>query len=235
MNELLLVGNRVLIVDDEAQIGEVLSAYLERDGFEPVVRGSAGAAIQEIESNPPDAVLLDLTLPDGNGLDVLTRTRARNIPTIIVSARGDEIERVVGLEMGADDYITKPFSPREVVARVRAVLRRAQQTRSNAAVEVERIVVGELQIDETAHEVALAGQRVELTPSEYRILTVLARHPGQVFTRTQLFDALHDDGSIFERTLDRHINNLRHKIEPNRHEPTYVLTVYGVGYKMRKA
>lgn len=223
---------RVLVVDDEPQIGEVLQAYLVREGFEPVVRMTVEAALREIESSPPDLAILDIALPDGNGLDVLRSVAERRIPVIMLTGRTDEIDRIVGLELGADDYITKPFSAREVIARVRAVLRRAVPGESGSA--TPRIRIGELEIDPSAHEVRVDGRSVSLTPAEFRILTVLGEHPGQVFTRSQLLDKIDDDGSIYERTLDRHINNLRRKIEPNPVEPEYVLTVYGVGYKMKK-
>lgn len=226
---------RVLVVDDEPQIGEVLHAYLEREGFEAVVRTTVRDALAEIESAPPDLALLDITLPDGNGLDVLRSVAERRIPVIMLTARTEEIDRIVGLELGADDYITKPFSVREVIARVRAVLRRAAAATEGAHANGHHIRIGELEIDPGAHEVRVAGTSVSLTPAEFRILTVLAEHPGQVFTRSQLLDKIDDDGSIFERTLDRHINNLRRKIEPNAAEPEYVLTVYGVGYKMKRS
>ncbi len=225
---------RVLVVDDEPQIGEVLQAYLEREGFEPIVRTTVREALAEIESSPPNLAILDITLPDGNGLDVLRSVSELRIPVIMLTARTEEIDRIVGLELGADDYITKPFSVREVVARVRAVLRRAAFSESGQSNGNHPIRVGALEIDPGAHEVRMAGNLVSLTPAEFRILTVLAERPGQVFTRGQLLDKLNDDGSIFERTLDRHINNLRRKIEPNAAEPEYVLTVYGVGYKMKK-
>jgi DNA-binding response OmpR family regulator len=223
---------RVLVVDDEPQIGEVLHAYLQREGFEPVVRATVRDALAEIQATPPDIAILDITLPDGNGLDVLRSVAERRIPVIMLTARTEEIDRILGLELGADDYITKPFSAREVIARVRAVLRRtgAEEHGGNAL----RIRIGDLEVDPGAHEVRVRGQIVPLTPAEFRILTVLAGHPGQVFTRAQLLDKIDDEGSIFERTLDRHINNLRRKIEPNAAEPEYVLTVYGVGYKMKK-
>lgn len=224
---------RVLVVDDEPQIGEVLRAYLEREGFEPVVRTTVKDALAQIQSAPPDLAILDITLPDGNGLDVLRSVAERRVPVIMLTARTEEIDRIVGLELGADDYITKPFSAREVVARVRAVLRRAAAG-EGAASNGPQIRIGALEIDPSAHEVRVGGTPVSLTRAEFRILTVLAEHPGQVFTRGQLLDKLDDEGSIFERTLDRHINNLRRKIEPNAAEPEYVLTVYGVGYKMKK-
>jgi DNA-binding response OmpR family regulator len=225
---------RVLVVDDEPQIGEVLHAYLEREGFEPVVRMTVKDALAEVQSSPPDLAILDISLPDGNGLDVLRSVAERRIPVIMLTARTEEIDRIVGLELGADDYITKPFSARELVARVRAVLRRSAVAAEAGASNGHHLRVGALEIDPGAHEVRIGGSPVPLTPAEFRILTVLAEHPGQVFTRSQLLDKLDDEGSIFERTLDRHINNLRRKIEPNAAEPEYVLTVYGVGYKMKK-
>jgi DNA-binding response OmpR family regulator len=232
--EALGVGKRVLIVDDEPQIGDVLSAYLAREGFTVSTHTTAEGGLAAITATPPDVVLLDLTLPDGNGLDLLQDLRARNIPTLIVSARSDEVERVVGLELGADDYITKPFSPREVVARLRAVLRRVRSPSGDESPPHRRVRVGDLEIDKDSHEVFVAGKEIHLTPTEFRILALLAEHPGQVFTRSQMLDALHDDGNIYERTLDRHVNNLRRKIEPDHENPTYILTVYGVGYKIRK-
>ncbi len=222
------------MVDDEAEIRNVVCAYLEREGFTSRSAGTAKEALEEVEATSPDLILLDITLPDGSGLDVLRSVRERGIPVILLTARAEEIDRIVGLELGADDYITKPFSPREVVARVRAVLRRTGET-TKATLPERRIRLGELDIDLSAHEVRVEGQPASLTPSEFRLLVCLAEHPGQVFSRAQLLDALQDDGSIFERTLDRHINNLRKKIEPNPQDPEYVLTVYGVGYRMRKA
>jgi DNA-binding response OmpR family regulator len=225
---------RVLVVDDEPQIGEVLHAYLAREGFEPVVRTNVRDTLVELDSSPPDIAILDITLPDGNGLDVLRSVAERRIPVIMLTGRTEEIDRIVGLELGADDYITKPFSAREVVARVRAVLRRAAFAEAVQTNGHQALRIGALEIDPGAHEVRMGGNLVSLTPAEFRILTVLAERPGQVFTRAQLLDRLDDEGSIYERTLDRHINNLRRKIEPNAAEPEYVLTVYGVGYKMKK-
>lgn len=225
----------VLIVDDEPQIGEVLSAYLQRESFETVVCADVASALTSLEKQRPDIMLLDITLPDGSGLDILKQAnKAHRIPTIMLTARSEEVDRVIGLELGADDYVVKPFSPREVVARVRAVLRRAANPHTGDA-ELDRVMhVKNLQIDTGAHEVRLSGRQIAVTPAEFRILTVLAQNAGQVLTRSQLLDLVHDDGSIYERTLDRHINNLRHKVEPNPEDPEYIVTVYGVGYKMRK-
>ncbi|HEX5275501.1 MAG TPA: response regulator transcription factor [Candidatus Rubrimentiphilum sp.] len=225
----------VLIVDDEPQIGEVLSAYLQRESFETVVCGDVSSALASIEKRRPDIMLLDITLPDGSGLDILKQAnKTQRIPTIMLTARSEEVDRVIGLELGADDYVVKPFSPREVVARVRAVLRRASKPQGVQTDAEHVLQIKDLQVDTGAHEVRLAGKTVAVTPAEFRILTVLAQNAGQVLTRAQILDLVHDDGSIYERTLDRHINNLRHKIEPNPEEPEYVLTVYGVGYKLRK-
>ncbi len=238
MTELNTVGKRILVVDDEPQIGSVLRAYLEREGFEIEVAATVEGAMNSLESLPPDMMILDITLPDGSGLDILRAAAGgARIPTIMLTARTDEIDRIVGLELGADDYVTKPFSPREIVARVRAVLRRSTGA-SNGQEDhgpAHHLRVADLDIDVGAHEVRVGGRLASLTPSEFRILNVLAESPGQVFTRSQLLDRIEDDGSIYERTLDRHINNLRKKIEPDPENPTYVLTVYGVGYKMKKA
>jgi DNA-binding response OmpR family regulator len=229
------MGERyVLVVDDEPQIGEVLQAYLEREGFAAKTCGTVREALDEAQSRRPDLVVLDVTLPDGSGLDVLRTIRERGIPVILLTARAEEVDRIIGLELGADDYVTKPFSPREVVARVRAVMRRFDEPVALAEERAAHLRIGELDVDLSAHEVHVRGEVVALTPSEFRILTVLGEHPGQVFTRAQLLDRLDDDGSVYERTLDGHINNLRKKIEADPQEPTYVLTVYGVGYKLRK-
>ncbi len=226
----------VLIVDDEPQIGEVLAGYLHADGFSTTYCATFAQAMEALEQARPDLALLDVSLPDGSGLHILHWRRDRDVPAILLTARGEEIDRIVGLEVGADDYITKPFSPREVVARVRAVLRRTRPRSRNAGAERADDVmrIGDLEINVDAHEVRIEGRSANLTPSEFRLLEVLARNAGHALTRAQLLDKLSDDGTIYERTLDRHINNLRRKIEPDVADPSYVLTVYGVGYKMRK-
>ena len=226
-------GKHILIADDEPRIGEVLAAYLEREGFRISIAETAARALELALGERPDLMILDLTLPDGSGLDVFRDVQAEaSIPTIILTARADEIDRIVGLEMGADDYVTKPFSPREVSARVRAVLRRA--TRDPEERREEALRVGDLTLDPQAHEVRVGGSLIAVTPAEFRILQAFFAHAGQVLTREELLDILDDTGTIYERTLDRHVNNLRRKIESDIESPQYILTVYGVGYKLRR-
>lgn len=224
---------RVLVVEDEAEVREALEGYLRKESFDPVGVGTVAAALAEIEKRPPDLVLLDIGLPDGTGFDVLRRTNElRRIPTIVLTTRSDEVDRIVGLELGADDYVAKPFSPREVIARVRAVFRRLDAIEETSQSPGTVLRIRDLEINEAAHQVRMQGHVIDVRPAEFRLLTLLARHAGQVLSRPQLLDLLHDDGSILERTLDRHINHLRQKIEPKPEEPTYLVTVYGVGYKL---
>lgn len=225
---------RVLLVDDEPQITDILKAYLEREGMIAEICASVSEASAALRRGAPDVLILDVTLPDGTGLDLLRAISSQNsrIPTIMLTARAEEADKVVGLELGADDYVAKPFSPREVVARVRALLRRTAEKRSASAKSNLRTRIGALEIDHTFHEVSVAGVPVSLTATEFKILAVLAQNPGEVFTRSHLLDRIDSDGEIYERTLDRHINNLRKKIEKDPRNPEYVVTVYGVGYKM---
>ncbi len=226
----------MLVVDDEPQIAEVLVAYLQREGYSVHACGTVGAAMAAIEQSAPDLLILDITLPDGSGLDVLQAASkpGLRIPTIMLTARSEESDRIVGLELGADDYVTKPFSPREVVARVRSLFRRLGESGSAAHGSARITSVADLEIDHTFYEVRLSGRPANLTATEFRILAILAENPGEVFTRAHLLDRLEDDGEIYERTLDRHINNLRKKIENDPRNPAYILTVYGIGYKMRR-
>jgi len=232
---------KILVVDDEPQIVEILERYLLDEGF-LVCRAFDGAeAVSIYALERPDLVVLDLKLPTMSGLDAFREIRTSSeVPIIMLTSRGDEVDRVVGLELGADDYITKPFSPREVVARVKAVLRRSSDTESvqraqASAAPAASVRVGELEIDFREHEVRLRGVPVQLTPTEFRILAALAGSPGQTFTRAQLLDQVKgDDLEIFDRTLDRHIANLRHKIEADASNPHFIVTVFGVGYKMSK-
>jgi len=241
---------KVLIVDDEPQIVEVLERYLADEGFAVQHAHDGLAAVEQFRQQQPDLVLLDLKLPGMSGLEAFREMRSHgDVPIIMLTSRTDELDKILGLELGADDYIGKPFSPREVVARVKTVLRRAApETASQASSDgapssgpaahrtAEPVIrVGELEIDPEAHEVRIAGHEINLTPTEFRILEVLAENPGRAFTRSQLLDKTKAESlEVFDRTLDRHIANLRHKIERDPAHPQYVLTVFGVGYKMAK-
>jgi two-component system OmpR family response regulator len=232
---------KILVVDDEPQIVEVLEKYLTDEGFTVRTAFDGARAVELQQAEQPDLIVLDLKMPVMHGFDAFREIRSRSdVPIIMLTSRGEEVDRVVGLELGADDYIAKPFSPREVVARVKTVLRRAGDAasapRSNKLATSESpIRIGDLEIDSAEHEVRLHGQPVHLTPTEFRILEVLFTSPGRTFTRTQLLDQVKgDDLEIFDRTLDRHIANLRHKMEEDPTKPRYVVTVFGVGYKLSK-
>ena len=220
---------RILVVDDEAQIVDLLRSYLRRDGFDVDEAGDGEAALAACVRRKPDLVILDLMLPKLDGREVCRRIReTASTPIIMLTARDEETDKLLGLELGADDYITKPFSPREVVARVRAVLRRGTRE------AVEQVRAGDLVVDLRAHEVTLGVRRVDLTPTEFRLLEILAGHPGQVFTRMQLIDRAQGHAfEGYERTVDAHIKNLRSKVEPDPKNPRYIVTVYGVGYKFQ--
>lgn len=228
---------RIVVVDDDATVADVVGRYLVRDGHTVECVHDGYEALRRIADQPPDLVVLDLMLPGIDGLEVCRRLRERwPIPVVMLTALGDETDRLAGFEIGADDYVTKPFSPRELVARVRSLLRRTSHevAHPNEGTLPSRTRVGDLEIDHTFHEVRVGGNPVNVTATEFKILTILAENPGEVFTRSGLLDRLHDVGEIYERTLDRHINNLRKKIEKDLHNPEYVVTVYGVGYKMNK-
>jgi DNA-binding response OmpR family regulator len=219
----------VLVVEDEVELVRVLRDYLERAGFHVQTASNGPEAVSRFQHGSPDLVLLDLNLPGMDGLDVARAMRRdSNVPIIMVTARVDEADRLVGLELGADDYVVKPFSPKELVARVRAVLRRAQQ-----APEVPEVLrAGEITVDLSKHTVEVSGARVDLTPTEFALLAVLVREPGRVFSRLQLLEASQGDAFAgYERTVDAHIKNLRAKIEPDPRHPRFVQTVFGVGYR----
>ncbi len=222
---------RILVVDDEPQIVELLRSYLERDGFEVAEAADGEQALATCRHLLPDLVILDLMLPRLDGREVCRRIReTAHTPIIMLTARDEETDKLLGLELGADDYVTKPFSPREVVARVRAVLRRGTWETADV------IRAGDLVIDLRAHEVSLQGRRVELTPTEFKLLETLAAHPSQVFTRMQLIDRVQGHAfEGYERTIDAHIKNLRGKVEPDPRNPRHILTVFGVGYKFQVA
>jgi len=220
---------RVLVVDDEPKITQLVRDYLERGGFAVTTASDGTSALALARSERPDLVILDLGLPDKDGLDV-TRALRRDssIPLIVLTARAEESDRLVGLELGADDYVTKPFSPKELVARVRAVLRRA----AAYPADDELIRVADVVLDVPRRRVTIAAEAVELTATEFELLTTLARHPGRVFTRAQLLDAVRGVAfESYERAIDAHVKNIRHKIEPDPRRPRYLLTAYGVGYR----
>ena len=223
------MNETVLVVDDEQKIVRQARDYLEQGGFRVVAAGDGKTALAVARDERPDLIVLDLNLPQMDGLDVCRALRRESdVPIIMLTARVEEADRLVGLELGADDYISKPFSPRELVARVRAVLRRVK----GGIHQPGLIRAGDLEIDLLGYRVTRASEEVPLTRSEFNLLAVLAQHPGQVFTRAQLLDRLHGvayDG--YDRSIDAHVKNLRRKLEPDPGEPRYVETVYGVGYR----
>lgn len=219
----------VLIVDDDVKLVHLLKVYFDKEGFITYTAHDGLDAIIALKEKKPDIMVLDLMLPGIDGWEVCRRIRRDNdIPIIMLTARDEESDRLIGLEIGADDYVTKPFSPKEVVARAKAIMRRTHKE----IVRREPIKAGGLIIDLERHQVALGGQAVELTPTEFKMLEILASNVDKVFTRLQLVEQT--QGYTFEgyeRTIDAHIKNLRRKLEPNPKEPRYIQTVYGIGYK----
>jgi two-component system response regulator ResD len=224
---------RVLVVDDEPMVREVLARYLERDGFEVEAVADGELALRAFEARRPDLVLLDLMLPRVDGFEVFRRIRARGgSPVIMITARGDVTDRIVGLETGADDYVSKPFSPAEVVARVRAVLRRGSKVGTDAGASMEILEFGELEIDPGARLVTLSGSSVSLTPREFDLLHFLASNPRRVFSRYELLDELWDVAFAGDpATVTVHVRRLREKIEADASRPVRLVTVWGSGYR----
>ena len=221
--------DKVLVVEDEAKIARTLRLYLEQAGYLVVAIQDGAQALPAFRHERPDLVILDLLLPHTDGWEICRQIRRESgTPIIMLTARSEEADKLIGLELGADDYVTKPFSPREVVARVRVVLRR-----SRGLVQPPQIIrTGELLIDLDTRTASVSAHPIELTPIEFDLLSTLARHPGQVFTRLQLLEAT--QGSVsegYERTIDQHIKNLRAKFGDDARRPRYILTVFGVGYK----
>ena len=226
-----MAGKTVLVVDDEPSIAQIAGDYLRHGGFGVLIASNGVDALAVARAQRPDLIVLDLGLPKMDGIEVArTLRREGNVPIIMLTARIEESDRLAGLELGADDYMTKPFSPKELVARVRVVFRRIENTLSANA---EMIRVADLTLDVPRMRVTAEHRDVEeLTPTEFELLATLARQPGRVFTRAQLLDAIHGVAfESYERAIDAHIKNIRHKIEVKTSEPQYILTVYGVGYK----
>jgi DNA-binding response OmpR family regulator len=223
---------KVLVVDDELKIARLVRDYLTEAGFDVALAATGPAAVASVRSDRPDLVILDLGLPGMDGYDVTRAIRGQSaIPIIMLTARSEETDRIVGLELGADDYVVKPFSPRELVARVKAVLRR-----TGGEVATETIRVMDLLVSLPNRSVERDGSRIELTATEFELLRTLASSPGRVFTRGQLLDSIRGVSfESYERAIDAHIKNLRKKLEPDPRRPRYVLTVYGVGYKFSDA
>jgi two-component system, OmpR family, alkaline phosphatase synthesis response regulator PhoP len=220
---------RVLVVDDEPKIVQLARDYLEHAGFAVATAFDGRSALATARAEHPDLVVLDLGLPQIDGLDVARALRAdSNVPIVMLTGRSEESDKLVGLEIGADDYMTKPFSPKELVARVRAVLRRSERPRAQG----EIVRVGDVVLDIPRMRLTVADRPVELTATEFALVATLAREPGRVFTRSQLLDGVHGVAfESYERAIDAHVKNIRRKLEPDPASPRYLLTVYGVGYR----
>jgi two-component system, OmpR family, alkaline phosphatase synthesis response regulator PhoP len=220
---------KILVVDDEPKIVEICRDYLQAAGFEVIQANDGLVGLAMARREQPDLIVLDLMLPGLDGLDVCRRLRQESsVPILMLTARVEEIDKLVGLELGADDYLTKPFSPRELVARVRTVLRRVSGSQP-----VNLIRVGELELDRSRFRVVIATREIILTPTEFELLALLAGQPGRIFSRAQLLESLRGTAfESYERAIDSHIRNLRRKIEPEEANPRYIQTVYGVGYKL---
>lgn len=224
------MNRRILIVDDDKKTVDLIRMYLEKDGYRVLAAQDGQQALLTARHKRPDLIILDLMLPTVDGLDVCRILRSESrVPIIMLTAKSTEHDKLVGLDLGADDYMTKPFSPRELLARVRAVLRRLSES---GVSEVDEARFGDLLVNFVRHEVRLQGNFVHLTPKEFKVLEILIKEPGRAFSRLELLEqAFGFDYDGLERTVDVHVMNLRRKIEPNLEEPIYVQTVYGIGYK----
>ncbi len=220
----------ILIIEDEPALSRILQSYLEREGYSVIAASRGDTGYDLSLTQKVDLILLDLNLPGMDGMDVARGVlKEKDVPIIMVTARVEELDKLAGLEVGADDYITKPFSPREVVARVKTVLRRVNKSAS----QMEKICIKDLEIDIGAHNVKKAGKIIELTPSEFEILCAMAVSPGRVFTRLQLLNAIQGQSyEGYERTIDAHIKNIRAKLEADAKNPDLIKTVFGIGYKI---
>jgi len=228
-HEVQSMKEKILIVDDDRHIVDIVRAYLEKDGYRVVAAYDGREALEVAAKERPALLILDLMLPELSGWDVMRSLRQTSqVPVIMLTARDDPTDKVVGLELGGDDYVVKPFDPKELLARVRAVLRRTQPAGPRAPISV-----GQLVIDAGRREVWVGEKRVDLTATEFAILLVLARHPGMVYTRLQLLEEVQGEAYAgYERAIDSHIKNLRRKLEPDPQQPRYVVTLHGVGYRL---
>ena len=224
------MSKKILVVDDERRIVEILQAYLERDGYRVIAAYDGRSALELARSDSPDLIILDLMLPEVSGWDVCRELRRESdVPVIMLTARDDTTDKIIGLELGADDYVTKPFDPKEIISRVRAVLRRGE----GKVVSKATLNVGEIMINTEKRLVRRGDRKIELTPIEFELLRVMAETPGRVYSRMQLLDKVQGDAyEGYERTIDSHIKNLRKKLELDPEHPKYISTVYGVGYKL---
>jgi two-component system alkaline phosphatase synthesis response regulator PhoP len=225
------MNETILVVDDDHEVVRLMRAYLEQAGYSVLVAYDGETAVHQLRREKPDLMLLDLMLPDRDGYDITRLVRSdqslAHIPIIMLTARVDDADKIIGLELGADDYVTKPYNPREVLARVRARLRTPEPQ------QPQKLRHGGIELDVARHEVSVDGRAVDLTPTEYDLLLVFLQRPGVVFRRSELMEkGLGMDYEGIERTLDSHIRNLRHKIEPDPRNPKYIETVYGVGYRL---
>jgi two-component system, OmpR family, response regulator RegX3 len=227
------VARTILLVEDEEAISEPLTRALERQGFEAVVRETAAEAVDAFRERAPDLVLLDLMLPDGDGRDVLREIRADSrVPVIVLTARGDELDRVVGLELGADDYVTKPFSAAELLARIRAVLRRADEAGARSDSQSAVLEADDVSLNRNTHVVTRAGERVDLTAKEFELLRVLLEHAGRLVRRERLMEEVWQTSWLGStKTLDVHVSSLRKKLGDNPAEPRYIHPVRGIGFR----
>ena len=226
-----MARTKILVVDDDKKTVELVKLYLEKDGYRVLTAYEGWQALELARQKRPDLMVLDLMLPEVDGLDIcrILRGEGNKVPIIMLTAKTTEADKLIGLDLGADDYVTKPFSPRELLARVRAVLRRVSEEEYEGPSEVR---FGDLVVDFVRHSVQVQGKPIHFTPTEFKLLEVLIREPGRAFSRLELLDRVFGyDFEGFERTIDVHVMNLRRKIEPDRKTPTYIKTVYGVGYK----
>ena len=227
-----MVGVKILVVDDEPSIGEVVKLYLEREGFDATVVGDGQSALDLLQSDPPDLLVLDVMLPGVDGYEITRQVRARStIPIILLTARKDEIDRILGLELGADDYVVKPFSARELVSRVKAVLRRTQQSHTPPGGE-QPVQCGDIHIDPRTRQLSVSGDDIPVTVKEFDLLWMLISNPHQVFNRGQLLDQVWGVSEFIDAsTVTVHVRRLREKIEQDPSNPRHIITVWGVGYR----